>query len=76
MTVCTFSIGVLATPVFGLGYVESILTILFINMLGVLPVAFYSTFGPRFGLRQMVLGRYWFGFHAVKICKPCYWCDI
>lgn len=68
MTVSSFAIGALSIPVFGLNFVDSFLTILFINALGVLPVAFFSTFGARFGLRQMVLSRYWFGYHAVKIC--------
>jgi purine-cytosine permease-like protein len=32
-------------------------------------VCYFSTFGPRFGLRQMVLSRYWFGWHGVKISE-------
>jgi purine-cytosine permease-like protein len=68
MTASSFALGALSGPVFGLAFVDSFLTILFINALGVLPVAFYSTLGARFGLRQMVLSRYWFGYHAVKIC--------
>ena len=68
MTVSTFALGGLATPVFGLGFVEAVLTIIFVNTLGVTAVGFYSTLGPKFGLRQMVLGRYWFGYHPVKIC--------
>jgi purine-cytosine permease-like protein len=67
MTVSSFAIGALAYPVFGIGFVESILTIFFINVLGIAPAAFYATFGPRFGLRQMVLSRYWFGYHGVKL---------
>jgi purine-cytosine permease-like protein len=68
MTVSTFALGALATPVFGLGFVDAILTILFINILGIIPVGFYSSLGPKFGLRQIVLGRYWFGYHPVKFC--------
>jgi purine-cytosine permease-like protein len=67
MVVSSFAIGALATPVFALGFVDSILTILFFNLLGILPVAFFSTFGPVFGLRQMVLSRFFFGFYGVKI---------
>jgi len=59
--------GALATPVFFLGFVDSVLTILFFNLLGILPVAFFSTFGPVFGLRQMVLSRFFYGFYGVKI---------
>lgn len=67
MVVSSFAIGALATPVFKLGFVDTILTILFFNMLGVTPVCFFSTFGPRFGLRQMVLSRFYFGYYGVKI---------
>lgn len=61
MVVSSFAIGALAYPVFYLGYVDTMLIILFVNLLGIIPVAFFSTFGPRFGLRQMVLSRYFFG---------------
>ncbi|KAG4440991.1 hypothetical protein IFR05_003555 [Cadophora sp. M221] len=67
MVVSSFAIGALAYPVFFLGYVDTILIILFVNLLGIIPVAFFSTFGPRFGLRQMVLSRYFFGYYGVKI---------
>ena len=69
MVVSSFAIGVLSIPVFDLGFVDSILAILFFNCLAITPVAFFSSFGPRFGLRQMVLSRYFFGFHGVKISK-------
>ncbi|KAK7962348.1 purine-cytosine permease [Apiospora aurea] len=67
MVVSSFAIGALSQPVFGLGYVETALTIIFINALGVLPICFFSTFGPRFGLRQMALSRFYFGFYGVKL---------
>ncbi|KAI3395722.1 hypothetical protein diail_945 [Diaporthe ilicicola] len=67
MTVSTFALGALAQPVFGLGFVDSALTIVFVNILGILPVCFFSTFGPRFGLRQMVLSRFYFGYYGVKL---------
>ncbi|KIM75641.1 hypothetical protein PILCRDRAFT_827071 [Piloderma croceum F 1598] len=67
MAVSSFAIGALATPVFFLGFVDSILAILCFNILGILPVAFFSTFGPVFGLRQMVLSRFFFGYYGVKI---------
>lgn len=57
----------LAKPVFYLGAADAMLTVLFFNLLGTLPVCFFSTFGPRFGLRQMVLSRFWFGFYGVKL---------
>lgn len=67
MVVSSFAIGVLAIPVFSLGFADTALTIVFINFLGVLPVCFFSTFGPKFGLRQMVLSRYWYGYYVVKL---------
>lgn len=67
MVVSSFAIGALAYPVFYLGFIDTILTIFFVNILGILPVCFFSTFGPRFGLRQMVLSRFFFGYYGVKI---------
>jgi len=67
MVVSSFAIGALAVTVFNLGFVDSLLTILFINMLAITPVAFFSTFGPVYGLRQMVLSRFFFGFYGVKV---------
>ena len=61
MVVSSFAIGALAYPVFYLGFVDTILIIFFVNVLGIIPVCFFSTFGPRFGLRQMVLSRFFFG---------------
>lgn len=69
MTVSTFALGALAQPVFGLGFIDAALTVVCINVLGILPVCFFSTFGPRFGLRQMVLSRYFFGYYGVKLSQ-------
>ena len=71
MVVSSFAIGALAIPVFYLGFVDSILIIFFFNVLGVIPVCFFSTFGPRFGLRQMVLSRYFYGYYGVKLGMIC-----
>ncbi|KAI2472521.1 purine-cytosine permease [Annulohypoxylon bovei var. microspora] len=67
MVVSSFAIGALGQPVFGLGFVDTALTIIFLNILGILPVCFFSTFGPKFGLRQMVLSRFYFGYYGVKL---------
>jgi len=69
MVVSAFAIGALAYPVFYLGFIDTILIILFVNLLGIVPVCFFSTFGPRFGLRQMVLSRFFFGWYGVKISE-------
>ncbi|KAL1879326.1 hypothetical protein VTK73DRAFT_7163 [Phialemonium thermophilum] len=67
MVVSSFAIGALSIPIFQLGFVDTALTIIFVNVLGIFPVCFFSTFGPRFGLRQMVLSRFYFGFYGVKL---------
>ncbi|CAI6337865.1 unnamed protein product [Periconia digitata] len=67
MVISSFAIGLLAQKLFFLGFTDAILTCLFFNLIGILPVCFFSTFGPRFGLRQMVLSRFWFGWHGVKL---------
>lgn len=69
MVVSAFAIGALAYPIFGLGFVDTILIIFFVNLLGITPVCFFSMFGPRFGLRQMVLSRFYFGWYGVKISE-------
>ncbi|EEH10966.1 purine cytosine permease Fcy2 [Histoplasma capsulatum G186AR] len=63
----SLAIGVLAVPAFGLGFVDASLVIVFVNILGILPVCWFSTFGARFGLRQMVLSRFYFGYYGVKL---------
>ena len=67
MVVSTFAIGILAKNTFFLGFADAILTSLFFNLLGIIPVCFFSTFGPKFGLRQMVLSRFWYGWWTVKL---------
>ncbi|KAG9248482.1 permease for cytosine/purines, uracil, thiamine, allantoin-domain-containing protein [Calycina marina] len=67
MVISAFAIGALAYPVFRIGFIDTILLITFFNLLGVIPVCFFSTFGPRFGMRQMVLSRFYFGWYGVKI---------
>ena len=69
MNASTFALGALSVPVFGLGFRDAALTIVFVNMLAVMPVAFFSTFGPLFGLRQMVLSRFFFGYYGVRLSE-------
>ncbi|CDM27736.1 hypothetical protein DTO013E5_4445 [Penicillium roqueforti] len=66
MVVSSFAIGVLGKSAFDLGFVDAILVCLFFNLLGVMTVCYFSCFGPMFGLRQMVLSRFWFGWWPVK----------
>ncbi|KAG9201207.1 hypothetical protein G6514_005936 [Epicoccum nigrum] len=67
MVVSSFAIGLLAQKLFFLGFTDACLACLFFNLIGIIPVCYFSTFGPRFGLRQMVLSRFWFGWWGVKI---------
>jgi purine-cytosine permease-like protein len=60
MVVPSFKIGVL-------GCVGSALVTVFFNSVGLLTVCFFSIFGAAFGLRQMVLSRFWFGWWRVKL---------
>lgn len=69
MVVSSFAIGVLGGSLFELGFVDAVLVCLFFNLLGVLTVCFFSCFGPAFGLRQMVLSRFWFGWFPVKFSE-------
>src|SRR5437660_9116818 len=44
-----------------MGFWDSFGAIVLFNFLGVLPVAFFSTLGPKLGLRQMTISRFSFG---------------
>lgn len=76
MAVSSFAIGVLGKSTFDLAFVDAFLVILFFNFLGVMTVCFFSTFGPAFGLRQMVLSRFWFGWYAVKFSMYIHFIDL
>src|SRR4051794_22958890 len=61
LVISTVVLGAIAVPVFNLGFWDSVLAIIIFNVLGVLPVAFFSTLGPKLGLRQMTISRFSFG---------------
>ncbi|KAH9951726.1 permease for cytosine/purines, uracil, thiamine, allantoin-domain-containing protein [Amylocystis lapponica] len=67
MTTSTFSLGTLGSSVFFLGLRDGVLTILFFNLLTTLPVAYFSTWGPKLGLRQLTLSRFSFGYFTALI---------
>lgn len=69
MVVSSFAIGVLSGSLFYLEFVDAVLVCLFFNLLGIMTVCFFSSFGPAFGLRQMVLSRFWFGWVPVKFSE-------
>jgi NCS1 nucleoside transporter family len=64
--VATVALGSLSF-FFGLGFWGSVIVILIFNVLGVLPVAFLSTLGPKTGLAQMPLTRFSFGLQGAKL---------
>jgi len=61
------ALGSLATGIFKLGFWDSVIVIVLFNILGILPVAFFSTLGPKLGLRQMTISRFSFGWVGAKI---------
>jgi NCS1 nucleoside transporter family len=63
----TVVLGGLAINVFGLGLWDSIAVIVVFNVLGVLSVAFFSTLGPKLGLRQMTITRFSFGWIGASL---------
>ncbi|WP_165423811.1 purine-cytosine permease family protein [Ktedonosporobacter rubrisoli] len=67
LVISTVALGALAVPVFGLGFWESLIAIIIFNVLGVLPVAFFATLGPKLGLRQMTISRFSFGWVGAMV---------
>lgn len=67
LVISTIALGALARTLFAMGFWDSVVVILVFNALGVLPVAFFSTLGPRLGLRQMTISRFSFGWIGAMI---------
>ena len=67
LVLSTVALGSLAIPVFHMGFWDSVLAIVLFNILGVLPVAFFATLGPKLGLRQMTISRFSFGWTGAAI---------
>jgi purine-cytosine permease-like protein len=59
----TFALGTLGASLFQLSFRPAVLTIIFLNLLSTIPVAYLSTFGPRLGLRQLTLSRFAFSLY-------------
>ncbi|EDR06614.1 NCS cytosine-purine permease [Laccaria bicolor S238N-H82] len=69
VNILTFSTGTLGPAIFGLGLRDSCLSILFFNIICCGPPAYMATWGPKLGMRQMIISRYSFGYYGVII--PC-----
>ena len=67
MTFVSLTLGVLPVAAYGLGFVDAAILIIVFNFLGSLPVALFSSLGPVFGLRQIPLSRFYFGYHGAKL---------
>lgn len=65
--ILSFSTGTLGPIIFGLGLRDSCLVILFFNLLTCALPAYLNTWGPRTGMRQMILSRYSFGYFGIII---------
>ena len=77
-----YAIGALGPMVYGLNFGASALTIIFFNILGVIPVGYFSVFGAKTGMRQMILSRYWMGnitgrfFSFINVIACVGWCVL
>lgn len=67
MVIATYALGALGVTIFGLSMFQCIMVIVFFNILGAVPVAFFSIFGCRLGLRQMILSKYLVGDYGMRI---------
>lgn len=67
MVIATFALGALGITVFQLAFWQAVLVIIFFSLLGAFPVAYFSMFGPKLGLRQMLLSKFLVGNYAMRI---------
>lgn len=67
LVIATFSLGALGVTVFGLNFWQCCLCILFFSIIGAAPVAWLSCFGPKLGLRQMILSKLMMGNYPMRI---------
>lgn len=66
LVIATFGLGALSITVFGLDFWTAVLTILFFTALGTFAVGFFSIFGAKFGLRQLIMSRFLVGDYAMR----------
>lgn len=67
LVIAAFALGVLGITVFELTFWQSFVVIVFFSCIGAFPVAFFSIFGPKLGLRQMILSKFLVGDFAMRI---------
>lgn len=61
LSISALSTGMLGPTYFALDFRTCVLCIVFISILGSLPVGYFAVFGSKFGLRQQILSRYFTG---------------
>lgn len=67
LVIATISLGALGTGLFGLSFWQAFIVILFFSAIGATPVAYFSTFGPKLGLRQIFLSKFLIGDYGMRI---------
>ena len=67
ISVINLVLGFLGPQIFALGWVDCVSITIFANALAAAGLAHTATFGPRSGLRTMVLGRYFMGYWPAKL---------
>ncbi|PFH47937.1 hypothetical protein AMATHDRAFT_76967 [Amanita thiersii Skay4041] len=67
--ILSFSAGTLGPVIFGLGLRDTCLCILFFDLLCFAFPSYFTVWGPKLGMRQMIASRYSFGFYGIII--PC-----
>ena len=50
-----------------LNFRDGVFVLLFANALAATIVAFFATFGPKTGMRQMIIARYSFGYYGTML---------
>ncbi|KAI1780307.1 permease for cytosine/purines, uracil, thiamine, allantoin-domain-containing protein [Hypoxylon cercidicola] len=68
--------GMVGTLSFGISLRDCSLLILFFSLACTLPVGYFSTFGSRTGLRQMLHARYTFGYYLISVIVALNLCTI
>lgn len=67
LLVSAFSTGSLGPLIYGLGFWDSFLCIIFFHAVGDIAVGIYSFMSFQLGMRSMIIARYSFGYWSVKI---------
>ncbi|KAF2760057.1 hypothetical protein EJ05DRAFT_492481 [Pseudovirgaria hyperparasitica] len=67
LSVLPLPFGILGTATYGLSLRDASLVIIFFSLLTAIPVSYFSTLGPKLGLRQMIISRYSWGRYLVSV---------